>query len=72
MKCAKDKKAKESFNKVINFCDQIARTFHRGRTACLNESFHFVKEKYLPKNYNLGNIADVRLCCNTLVNAIFI
>ena len=60
-KYANDVKAKKSLDKVINLCITIAKSFHRGHTTCLNESFHFVKAKFLPKNYNLGNTGDVRI-----------
>ena len=49
-KYANDVKAKKSLDKVINLCITIAKSFHRGHTTCLNESFHFVKAKFLPKN----------------------
>lgn len=44
---------------VLKLCHNIASTFVRYHTTCLNECFHSVKAKFVPKNYNLGNIADV-------------
>lgn len=60
-KYADNKDAQKCLNKVIDICFQIAKTFHRIHSTCLNESFHFVKAKYLPKNFNLGNTGDVIL-----------
>lgn len=43
----------------LKLCHNIASTFVRYHTTCLNECFHSVKAKFVPKNYNLGNTADV-------------
>ena len=51
---------------MIDLCFQIADTFKRGHSTCLNESFHYLKARYLPKNYNLGNTGDIRLYCAIL------
>lgn len=60
-KYANDANAKIGLDKVIQICIQIASTFNRGHSTSLNESFHYMKAKFLPKNYNLGNTGDVRV-----------
>ena len=42
-KYANDKDARKCLDKVIDLCFQIADTFKRGHSTCLNESFHYLK-----------------------------
>lgn len=58
---AEDENAKICLEKVIQICIHIASIFNRGHSTSLNESFHYMKDKFLPKNYNLGNTGDVRV-----------
>ena len=47
--------------KVLDFCRHIVSTFIRGHSTYLNEYFHSVKAKFLPKNFNVGNTSDIRV-----------
>ena len=59
-KYANDVNAVSKLDNVINLCNNITSSFVRYHSTCLNECFHSVKAKFVPKNYNLGNTADVR------------
>ena len=65
-KYANNETAKNHLNKVIDFCIDIANTFERRHSTCFNETFHALKAKYLPKNYNLGNSGDIRIYASIL------
>lgn len=59
-KYSHNRDAIEALDKVIAFCNDIALNFERRHSTCFNETFHPLKAKYLPKNFNLGNTSDVR------------
>lgn len=65
-KYADNQIAIQSLDKVLDLCRYIISTFERGHSTCLNESYHYLKAKYLNKNFNLGNTADVRLYASIL------
>lgn len=55
-----------SLNKVMNLCNEIVFGFDRGHSTCINECYHSLKGKFVPKDYNLGNTCDVRLYASIL------
>lgn len=63
---ANDDNAILKLDSVIQICHNIASNFVRYHTTCLNECFHSVKARFVPKNYNLGNTADVRTYASIL------
>ena len=60
-KHANEEDTRNCLDKVIKLCLDITSNFDRYHSTNLNESFHYVKSKFLPKEFNLGNTSDVRL-----------
>ena len=60
MKYSSDTNAISKLDEVMKLCYTITTSFVRYHSTCLNECFHSVKAKLVPKNFNLGNTADVR------------
>lgn len=60
MKYSSDTNAISKLDEVMKLCYTITTSFVRYHSTCLNECFHSVKAKLVPKNFNLGNTVDVR------------